>query len=95
MLDRESYLGQEQQRLRLLSITSAFSPQSMAVSVGATVTWINHDNVPHVVTSANDQFNKSPVLKTDPAFSNTFVTAGNYSYFCSIRPQMTGKVTVR
>jgi plastocyanin len=72
-----------------------FSPETIAVPVGATVTWINHDNVPHVVTSANNRFNKSPVLKAGQTFSNTFVTAGTYSYFCSIHPRMTGKITVR
>lgn len=72
-----------------------FSPQTIAVPVGGTVTWINHDNVPHVVTSANNRFNKSPVLQADQTFSNTFVTAGTYSYFCSIHPRMTGKITVR
>jgi len=40
-----------------------FSPKTFTVPVGATVTWTNHDNVPHVVTSADDQFKKSPLLK--------------------------------
>jgi len=73
----------------------SFSPQTIAVPVGATVTWTNHDDVPHVVTSANNRFNKSSVLKPGQAFSNTFVTAGTYSYFCSIHPRMTGQITVR
>ena len=33
----------------------SFSPQTIAVPVGATVTWTNHDDVPHVVTSANNR----------------------------------------
>jgi plastocyanin len=73
----------------------SFSPQTIVVPVGTTVTWTNHDNVPHVVTSANNRFNKSSVLKAGETFSNTFVTAGTYSYFCSIHPQMKGKITVR
>jgi plastocyanin len=73
----------------------SFSPQTIAVPVGATVTWTNHDSAPHIVTSANNRFNKSSVLKAGETFSNTFVTAGTYSYFCSIHPQMTGKITVR
>jgi plastocyanin len=72
-----------------------FSPKTFTVPAGATVTWTNHDNVPHVVTSADDQFNKSPVLKTGQRFSNTFATAGTYSYFCSIHPRMTGKIIVK
>jgi plastocyanin len=73
----------------------SFSPRTFTAPVGATVTWTNHDSVPHVVTSADDQFKKSPVLKTGQRFSNTFATAGTYSYFCSIHPRMTGKITVK
>jgi plastocyanin len=73
----------------------SFSPKTFAVPAGATVTWTNHDNVPHVVTSADAQFKKSPVVKTGQHFSNTFATAGTYSYFCSIHPRMTGEITVK
>jgi plastocyanin len=72
-----------------------FLPKTFTVPVGATVTWTNHDNVPHVVTSANNQFQKSPVLKAGQSFSNIFATAGTYSYFCSIHPRMTGKIIVK
>jgi plastocyanin len=73
----------------------SFSPKTFTVPAGATVTWTNHDNVPHVITSADDQFKKSPVLKTGQRFSNAFATAGTYSYFCSIHPRMTGKIIVK
>ena len=73
----------------------SFSPKTFTVPPGATVTWINHDNVPHVVTSTDDQFKKSPVLKTGQRFSNTFATAGTYSYFCSIHPRMTAQIIVK
>ena len=72
----------------------SFSPKTLTAPVGATVTWTNHDSVPHVVTSADERFKKSPVLKTGQRFSNTFATAGTYSYFCSIHPRMTGKIIV-
>jgi plastocyanin len=72
-----------------------FSPKTFTVPVGVTVTWTNHDNVPHVVTSADDQFKKSPVLKAGQSFSNTFATSGTHSYFCSIHPRMTGKIIVK
>ena len=72
-----------------------FSPQTITVPVGATVTWTNHDNAAHTVTSADNQFKKSPVLKAGERFSNTFATAGTYSYFCSIHHRMTGKIIVK
>src|ERR1700736_718303 len=37
----------------------SFSPDTLTVPIGATVTWINHDNVPHVVMSVDNQFKKS------------------------------------
>jgi plastocyanin len=73
----------------------SFSPKILTVPAGVTVTWTNHDNVAHAVTSADNQFNKSPVLKAGQSFSNTFATAGTYSYFCSIHPRMTGKIIVK
>ena len=73
----------------------SFSPKTTTVPIGATATWTNHDNVPHVITSADDQFKKSPVLKTGQRFSNTFATTGTYSYFCSIHPRMTGKIVIK
>jgi 3',5'-cyclic-AMP phosphodiesterase len=73
----------------------SFSPKTFTVPAGAAVTWTNHDNVPHVVTSADNQFQKSPVLKAGQSFSNTFAKGGTYSYFCSIHPRMTGKIIVK
>jgi plastocyanin len=73
----------------------SFLPKTFTVPVGATVTWTNHDKVSHVVTTADNQFQKSPVLKAGQSFSNTFSTAGTYSYFCSIHPRMTGKIIVK
>jgi plastocyanin len=73
----------------------SFLPKEITVSVGTTVTWTNHDDVPHVVASADDQFKKSAALDTDESFSHTFTVAGNYTYFCSIHPHMTGKVIVK
>jgi plastocyanin len=73
----------------------SFSPNTLTLSAGATVTWINRDKVPHVVSSADNQFTKSTVLKTGESFSHTFVTKGTHSYFCSIHPRMTGKIVIK
>src|SRR5206468_7072660 len=73
----------------------SFSPKTFAVPTGGAVTWINHDKVPHAVTSADNQFQKPPVLKAGQSFANAFATAETYSYFCSIHPQMTGRIIVK
>jgi plastocyanin len=71
-----------------------FGPAAIIVPVGATVTWINRDDIPHTVVSTEKVF-KSKVLDTDEKFSYTFTKAGEYPYFCSIHPKMTGKVVVQ
>ena len=72
----------------------SFTPQSLKVAVGATVTWVNHDDIPHTVVSTDKVF-KSKVLDTDETFSYTFSKAGKYPYFCSLHPKMTGEVVVQ
>ena len=70
-----------------------FGPTEVKVPVGTTVTWINHDDIPHTVVHADKTF-KSKVLDTDDRFSFTFTKAGTFPYFCSIHPKMTGTVVV-
>ena len=72
----------------------SFTPATAAVPVGTTITWTNHDDIPHNVVSPEQKF-KSPVLDTDETFSHTFDAAGTYRYYCSIHPRMTGQVVVR
>jgi plastocyanin len=71
----------------------SFSPATLTVAVGTTVTWTNNDDIPHTVVNTDKIF-KSKVLDTGERFSFTFAKAGEYSYFCSIHPKMTGKVVV-
>ena len=69
-----------------------FSPAEMKVKVGDTVTWTNHDDIPHTVVSAG-KF-RSKTLDTDNSFSFTFTAAGDYKYFCSLHPHMSGTIKV-
>jgi plastocyanin len=71
----------------------SFAPAVKTVPAGSTITWVNHDDVPHLVVGTEKQF-KSPVLDTDETFSHTFDAPGTYEYFCSIHPRMTGRVVV-
>ena len=76
--------------------TGAYVPNPATVSVGATVTWVNNDEEPHTVMSADGgQTFKSPALDTDDKFSFTFAKPGTYKYFCSIHPHMVGTVVVK
>jgi plastocyanin len=73
-----------------------FGPPKLTVAVGTTVTWANHDDIPHTVVSSPDpKIFKSSPLDTDDTFSFTFTKAGTFKYFCSIHPKMVGAVIVK
>jgi len=69
-----------------------FTPAQLKLKVGDTVTWTNHDDIPHTVVSAG-KF-RSKAMDTDGSFSFTFTAAGDYQYFCSLHPHMTGTIKV-
>ena len=71
-----------------------FGPETLTVTPGTTVTWTNRDDIPHTVV-ANDKSFKSKVMDTDEKFSFTFTKPGEYGFFCSLHPHMTGKVIVK
>ena len=84
----------------------AFTPQTLTVKAGTTVTWTNDDSVPHNVTSAT---NMSTSATTTSAFASgnfnkgqtftfTFSKPGTYYYECSIHASMSamhGKIIVQ
>ena len=69
-----------------------FQPAEMTVSLGSTVTWTNRDDIPHTIVCAG-KF-RSKTLDTDDSFSFTFTAPGDYRYFCSLHPHMTGMIKV-
>ena len=71
-----------------------FTPQTLTVSVGTTVTWINKDDIPHTVTSDVKLFT-SRALDTDQTFSFKFSASGTNNYYCSMHPKMLGTVIVK
>jgi plastocyanin len=71
-----------------------FSVATLEVAAGTTVTWTNHDDVPHTVVSTTKLFKSAP-LDTGESFTYTFKDAGTFEYFCSLHPRMTGKVVVK
>src|SRR5438105_1589045 len=72
-----------------------FTPATITVNAGTTVTWINKDDVPHLIVNVQNKFKSSPVLDTDQRFSATLKTPGTYDYFCSLHPKMVGQIVVR
>ena len=71
-----------------------FTPASLTVKAGTTVTFTNKDDIPHGIASDDNAFKKSKALDTDDSFSYTFTTPGTFKYFCYIHPHMVGTVVV-
>jgi plastocyanin len=70
-----------------------FSPASVTVSVGDTVTWRNTGQAPHNATGNGGSFSTATIDNGESA-SHTFNSAGTFSYICTIHPQMKGTVRV-
>ncbi|MFJ4205930.1 plastocyanin/azurin family copper-binding protein [Streptomyces sviceus] len=74
----------------------AFSPASLSVPAGSTVTWTNYDTAPHDVKTTSGPLSiHSPMLNKGQSWSFTFATAGSYGYVCTVHPDMTAGITVR
>lgn len=75
----------------------SFHPDSIAVPVGATVTWVNCEPTgtePHTTTSSTAVWG-SPDLNPGDRFSHTFPAGGAFPYHCTPHPYMLGKVVVQ
>jgi plastocyanin len=72
----------------------AFSPATLTVSIGTTVTWTNDDSMTHTVTSNSGVFDSGD-LPQGKTFSFTFNTAGTFDYHCAIHPSMVGHIIVQ
>jgi plastocyanin len=78
----------------------AYVPNPAEVKVGESVTWTNDDSQIHTATSgavgAEDSGSvfDSGILSPKATFDFTFDTAGEYDYYCTLHPQMFGKVVV-
>jgi plastocyanin len=73
----------------------SFDPENISIDAGATVTWTNNDDIPHVVASDDIEMFKSKTLHTDEHFSFTFTKPGTYNYYCATHPKMTAKIVVQ
>jgi plastocyanin len=85
----------------------AFKPGTLEIPAGTEVTWKQMDPGTHTVTSGtvddgatatihpDDTFDSGEIA-TGKSFTQSFDTAGTYSYFCRIHPAtMRGEITVR
>ena len=71
-----------------------YGPPILSVPVGTTVTWVNHDEEPHTVTSGTGAFSSAGLVNED-TFVQTFTKPGTYPYYCAIHPYMKGTLIVK
>ena len=72
---------------------STFSPATLTIGVGDTVTWRNADDRPHTVTSNDGAFD-SGNLDEGQGFSFTFSEQGMYTYRCDYHSEMQATIVV-
>lgn len=74
----------------------SFTPASVSIRIGGTVTWSNSSGIAHTVTFAPAA--GAPAAIPSPAAgmnARTFPTGGQFAYACSLHPEMTGVVIVQ
>lgn len=71
-----------------------FSPMSLTIKAGSSVTWKNLDGEPHTVTSVDGLF-RSGALDQNDSYTFKFDVPGTYKYLCSIHPRMTASIIVK
>jgi cytochrome c oxidase subunit II len=82
----------------------AYDPDSLSIKVGDTIAVDNEDSAPHTVTNGKDATDPNMGKLFDTSIINAgdsgeIVTAdlqpGEYPFFCSVHPYMTGSMTVQ
>ena len=88
-------LGEEPTHVRIPSSDgygeSSFSPGSVTIAVGKTVSWDNDDSLAHTTTS--DTWNGT--IGPRGSYRRTFSAAGTFNYRCTIHAGMDGTVIVQ
>jgi plastocyanin len=73
---------------------SGFTPSSVTINFGDTVTWHNSDSADHQLVADDGTF-ASPILKAGNDYSFTFKRAGTFRYHDALKPTLKGRVTVK
>jgi plastocyanin len=71
-----------------------FSPMSVTIKAGSTVTWKNLDGEPHSVVNDAGLF-RSSALDQNDTYKFKFDKPGVYKIFCGIHPNMKATITVQ
>jgi plastocyanin len=72
----------------------AYVPDTVTITAGAVVKFVQDDETPHTVTASDGSFD-SGNLNQKQTWSHTFAKPGTYSYFCAYHTYMKGKIIVQ
>jgi plastocyanin len=87
-------LGAEKPTIhRVIIEGTAYQPAALTIRRGDTVEWVNKDPFPHTVTAA-PAFDSGNIA-AGKSWRHTPKSAGEYSYLCSLHPNMKGTLEVR
>jgi plastocyanin len=73
--------------------TRTYTPATLHIKKGQSVTWKNNDNIDHTVDAEDGSFS-SGTIKSGKTFTHTFKKAGKYAYSCHLHPRMKGTIVV-
>lgn len=73
----------------------AFEHARLDAQTQVTVRWTNRDNITHSVVSQDGRFAGSGPIAPGSDFTATFLTPGDYSFYCRYHGAMLGVVIVR
>ena len=80
---------------RKVSIANfAFTPATLTIAAGETVTWSNDDGAPHGL-AYKDGAKGDRCAAPGAKFARTFDKPGSFDYLCAVHPYMSGKVVVQ
>ena len=74
-------------------VNFAFSPETLEIRAGDTVTFVNKDEVGHTATADDGSFDTG-MLEQNAEMTVTFAEAGEFSYYCIPHPNMQAKIIV-
>jgi len=71
-----------------------FGPETIKVTTGQKITWVNSDNTPHQVSVVGENGQRSDLILKGQSATLQFDAAGNIAYICGLHPGMKGTIEV-
>ena len=73
----------------------SYSPNPASMRVGQTVAWRNNDTIVHNSTQDNGGFATGTINAGATSAPVSMMTAGTFTYHCTIHPGMVGTISVQ